>query len=148
MATLLLLAAAVAFFADMFLPWSRAPGSFVNSFGVDGWNSAPAYWAAMGSVVLIVWQTLRLVGVRATARHDAFISAVVGASVALLAGSGVAYLRYGAFGGSRVRFGYGAWVAVALSGVLLVASVLELAAYDPLLRAKARRFRLPEVGGE
>jgi hypothetical protein len=147
LATFVLWAAAIAYFADMFLPWAHYGGSFLSSPRADGWLALPAYWGAILAIGVIVWQSIRLIGVQAS-RSDAVISAFGGATVGLLAGSGLAYLRFSHYGGPQVVFDYGAWIALVLSVVLVAGSVLELATFDPRVAQRVRRFRLPEVGGE
>jgi hypothetical protein len=61
LATLLLLGAATAYFADMFLPWTRPAFGFGP--GLNGWTSIPAWLGARLSLVLITWQLFRLLGV-------------------------------------------------------------------------------------
>jgi hypothetical protein len=142
LATLGLLGVAVAYFADMFLPWTASSSEF--TVGVTGWSSVPAWVGAVLSILLIVWQLFRLLGVQvAGGGIEHVVAAVLGTTVGLLAGSGVAYLRFGAFGSSgRIMFTYGAWIAVVLAALLLAASFLELVAYDPELPRRLREIRL------
>ena len=147
LATLVLFGAAIAYFADMFLPWAHFGNSLLNSERTDGWLVLPAYWAAILSIGVVVWQSIRLLGVRAS-RNDPVISAFGGGTVALLAGSSLAYMRFAGNGGPQVSFDYGAWIAVALSLVLLTASVFELAIFDVRVAQNLRRFCLPQVGAE
>jgi hypothetical protein len=151
LATLLLLGAAVAYFADTFLPWTKPAPSFGDLVGVTGWSSVPAWVGAVLSIVLIVWQLFRVLGVRvARGGNEHLVAALLGATLGFLAGSGVAYLRFGAFGASgRITFAYGAWIAVVLGALLLVASFLELVAYDPGLPRRLREIRiLPAIDAE
>ena len=147
-ATLLLLGAAIAYFADMFLPWTRAAPSFGFSPGLNGWTSLPAWWGAALSLFLIVWQLFRVIGVRlAPSGIEHIVAAFLGTTVAFFAGSGVAYLRFGALGASgRVTLAYGAWTAVVLAALLIGASFLELTAHDPELPRRLRAIRvLPSI---
>jgi hypothetical protein len=150
-ATLLLLGAAVAYFADMFLPWTSSRSTFGVGAGLTGWASLPAWWAAVLSIVLIVWQLFRMIGISlVTAGVEHLVAAFLGTTIAFLAGSGVAYLRFGAFGASgRITFAYGAWTAAVLAAVLIGASFLELTAHDPELPRRLRGIRLlPSIDGE
>jgi hypothetical protein len=150
-ATLLLLGAAVAYFADMFLPWTKSTSQFGVGAGANGWSSLPAWWGATVNIVLVVWQLFRLIGIRlVTVGVEHVVAAFLGTVVAFLAGSGVAYMRFGAFGASgRVTFAYGAWTAVVLSALLIAASFLELAAHDPELPRRLRAIRLlPSIDAE
>jgi hypothetical protein len=149
--TLLVLGVAVAYFADTFLPWTKSAPSFEGIVGVTGWSSVPAWVGAVLSILLIVWQLFRVVGVPvAQGGKEHLVAALLGATVGFLAGSGVAYLRFGAFGSSgRITFAYGAWIAVVLAALLLVTSFLELVAYDPELPRRLRETRiLPAIDPE
>ena len=150
-ATPLLLGAAVAYFADMFLPWTKAVPTFGFTPGSTGWSSLPAWVAAILAIVLIVWQLFRLLGVRlVSVGAEHVVAAFLGTTIAFLAGSGVAYLRFGAFGASgHVALAYGAWAAVVLAALLIGASFLELTAHDPELPRRLRAIRvLPPIGAE
>jgi hypothetical protein len=150
-ATLLLLGAAVAYFADMFLPWTRSSSSFGVGIGLNGWSSPPAVWAALASIILIVWQLFRSIGVRlVTAGVEHVVAAFLGTTVSLLAGSGVAFVRFGSSGPSgRITFAHGAWTAVALAALLIGASFSELTAHDPQLPRRLRAIRLlPPIDAE
>jgi hypothetical protein len=104
----------------------------------------PAWVGVVLSIILIVWRLVRVVGVRVGGGGiEHLVAALLGATLGLLAGSGVAYLRFGAFGASgRITFADGAWIAVVLGALLLVASFLELVAYDPRLSHRLREIRI------
>jgi hypothetical protein len=144
LATLGLLGVAVAYFADMFLPWTKRSFPYGVVPGLTGWSSVPAWVGAVLSILLIVWQLFRLIGVQvAPGGIEHVVAAVLGTTVGFLAGSGVAYLRFGAFGASgRITFAYGAWIAIVLAALLIAASFLELVAYDPELPRRLREIRL------
>jgi hypothetical protein len=114
--TLILVLGGAALFVDMFLHWTRVGGLGGN---LSGWQLPVMNQAGLVVLTLEPVEATRIHGVWRTPTSG-LLGCLLGAATGILVVSGLINLHWGYPTGLKFsRYGYGAWIALALALVVL-----------------------------
>jgi hypothetical protein len=124
--TLILFLGGAVLFVDMFLRWLRnGEGSFVP-YRATGWELPLMTQAATLGLALALVELTRIRGIWWT-RTSALLGFFLASGAALMTIGGLIHLHWGGYTGLKFsRYGYGAWIALAVAVALLAGAVLRL----------------------
>ena len=122
--TLILFLAGAAFFIDVFLDWTRVGGGQTGN--VNGWQIQLVNQAGLIALALALVELARIRALWLTPT-SALLGCLLGAAAAVLAVGGLANMHWGNYVGLKFsRYGYGAWIGLAIAAALLYGAWLRL----------------------